>query len=289
MTDQPFKLDIPNFDQLAPKLRALIQEELPKLVANDPSRAPAPGAPAAPAAGAPEAPAAGAPEAPVAPPAPAPAGDAIGALESDAAATPVLPPSMSAPAGAFGDDFEAILQMVFRNENRGKTTFTNDSRDPGGATNYGITEGMLSDVLGRKATVEEVAAITADIARWIYHKQVWTPIRGDELPKDIAPQVFDAAVNNGVTAAGKLVQRAVAAVLGAKITVDGKIGGETIGALLKLDPAQVDELLVELWTNRVTLYTRLKTFQIFGKGWLRRVGRAALLCGRIAIKLRYGI
>lgn len=132
--------------------------------------------------------------------------------------------------------------------------YVNDRKDPGGETKYGISKRAYPEV--------NIKTLTKAQAREIYLKDYWQAIRGDELHPAVAFQVFDAAVNHGVSWASKTLQRAVRA------TVDGKIGPQTIAAAENMGPgATVDRFN----DYRERYYRALPTFGRFGKGWLARL------------------
>lgn len=78
----------------------------------------------------------------------------------------------------------------------------NHPRDPGGATNWGITLATLAAHRGRAVGVEGVRALSRDEARAIYRKKYWQPIRGDAIPAGIDLATMDPAVNSGVSRGG---------------------------------------------------------------------------------------
>src|SRR5215208_1126468 len=90
-------------------------------------------------------------------------------------------------------NFEACLQFTLQFEGG----FVNDPDDPGGATNLGVTTDTLSDVLGRKATIDDVKKLTPRTVEPIYLQRYWTPVRGDELPFGLDLAVFDFGVHSG--------------------------------------------------------------------------------------------
>lgn len=142
--------------------------------------------------------------------------------------------------------------------------FVDHPADPGGATNLGITRRTLSDWRKRPASRADVAALSRREAAEIYRHLYWDAVRGDELPAGLDAVLFDHAVNSGPRAAVKLLQR----VLG--LPCDGVFGRETLQAVRRAD-ARV--LTVALCRARRGFFARLKTFRIFGRGWLARVAR----------------
>ena len=161
-------------------------------------------------------------------------------------------------------NFQKSLARVLKHEGG----YVNHPRDPGGATNKGITQAVYNAYRKlNKKSLESVRFISDTDVRQIYKRQYWDKVSGDKLPPGLDYAVFDYAVNSGVSRAVKYLQ----AQLG--VAQDGVIGLMTLNAIGK----QTDGLtvLVEFirtyCENRVSFLRRLKTFTTFGKGWLRRV------------------
>jgi lysozyme family protein len=134
--------------------------------------------------------------------------------------------------------------------------------DPGGKTNWGITQAALSQYLGRPATASEIRALTKAEAQVIYRKLYWDRVSGDSLPAGIDLCVFDFGVNSGPSRAVKSLQAA----LGVK--ADGWVGEKTLAAIAERDPKK---LIVELCDRRMAFLQKLPTWKTFGKGWANRV------------------
>lgn len=117
--------------------------------------------------------------------------------------------------------------------------YTNLPGDPGGETNYGISDnrdgvrdGMVSGVPGATGPVP-VKALTKAQAEAIYRRDYYAPICGDQLPLPVAVAVYDYAVNSGVGTAAKALQRACS------VTADGKIGPATLAKLGTLNAKSI--------------------------------------------------
>lgn len=80
--------------------------------------------------------------------------------------------------------------------------FVNDARDPGGATNWGITRNTLREWRGVPVTVDDVRQLTEAEAREIYRARYLRPFDG--IDPQWKAQVVDIAVNSGVTTARAL-------------------------------------------------------------------------------------
>lgn len=136
--------------------------------------------------------------------------------------------------------------------------FVNHPNDPGGATNWGITE-RVARLNGYTGPMQ---LLPVDVAKAIYRKDYWTPIRAEDLPEAIRYAVFDAAVNSGNRQAIQWLQRAVGA------TADGVIGPRTLLAVKTHSPEVV---LRRMLSQRLRFMTDLKNWPSFSRGWARRI------------------
>jgi lysozyme family protein len=136
--------------------------------------------------------------------------------------------------------------------------YTNDPRDPGGETKFGVAKKSHAQL--------NIAGLTWVDAKDIYYNEYWVGASCDKMPGRVAVLHFDGAVNNGVSTAGKFLQRAI------NVQDDGKIGPVTIAALNKLDPIQVCNKICNI---RAQYYKDLvaakPSLQVYINGWLRRV------------------
>ncbi|HEY7823767.1 MAG TPA: glycosyl hydrolase 108 family protein [Acidimicrobiia bacterium] len=144
--------------------------------------------------------------------------------------------------------------------------FVNHPRDPGGATNRGVTQAVYDGYrrrMGRpKQTVRNIT--TAEVFD-IYRTQYWDKVWADQMPAGLDYAVYDFAVNSGPSRAVKFLQE----ILG--VEADGAMGNITMGAIAALPREQVDDVIVQLCTNRWNWMKRLRTWDVFGTGWTRRV------------------
>ena len=154
-------------------------------------------------------------------------------------------------------NFGRALPLVLKHEGG----YVDHPKDPGGATNLGVTIGTLSSWLGRPATKAEVRALTRETVAPIYRKNYWAAIRGDELPAGLDYCVFDFAVNSGPKRAAMALQRAVG------VADDGVIGSITLANVAN---RPVDATIERIMADRMTFLRRLSTWATFGKGWTAR-------------------
>lgn len=153
--------------------------------------------------------------------------------------------------------FERCLTHILAHEGG----YVDHPKDPGGATNMGITHRTLAAWRGHPVTKDDVRLMDRDEAAAIYRANYWRPLSADDLPAGVALQAFDFGVNAGVSRSAKLLQRI------AGVPEDGKVGPKTIAAIGKMAPSQV---ISRFTAGRMDHYRSLKTWPTFGKGWTRR-------------------
>lgn len=150
-------------------------------------------------------------------------------------------------------NFESCLRFVLQYEGG----FVDHPRDPGGATNMGVTQKTLAMWRKRPVTKGEVRALTRDEAVAIYRKLYWDAIGGDALPAGVDLIAFDIAVNMGVARARKWLA--------------GTAG---------LPPrARLDALAA----RRLSFWQRLRTWGVFGRGWSARGRACVMAANRLAM------
>jgi lysozyme family protein len=156
-------------------------------------------------------------------------------------------------------NFDKALAAVLVHEGG----YVNHPRDPGGATNRGVTQAVYDDWRVAHGLPEQgVRDITQAEVMAIYKHRYWDKVRGDDLPSGVDYCVFDFAVNSGIGRASRYLQETVG------VAADGKIGPTTLAAV-KAKPA--DELIDSICDARMSFLKRLTIFDTFGKGWSCRV------------------
>lgn len=141
-------------------------------------------------------------------------------------------------------NFAACLALTLREEGG----YSNDARDPGGATMKGVTKAVYDAYRrGKGQAPRDVRLISDAELQDIYRSGYWTPVGAEALAAGPDLSVFDFAVNSGVSRASW----ALAQVRG-------------------LAPAKAISRVADL---RLSFLHGLKTWKAFGKGWGTRVGR----------------
>lgn len=157
------------------------------------------------------------------------------------------------------DNFVSALAAVLVHEGG----YVNHPRDPGGATNKGVTQRVYDDWrVNRGLPPRSVKFLQQAELEAIYKRQYWDAVKGDDLPTGVDYCVFDLAVNSGVNRAARFLQRS------AGVLEDGKIGPVTLAAVKALSPSLLVDMICD---ERMCFLKSLGTFDTFGKGWTRRV------------------
>jgi lysozyme family protein len=154
--------------------------------------------------------------------------------------------------------YDEALKRVLAHEGG----YTNDPRDPGGPTNFGITIYDYRKYVKPRATAADVRAMKLDDAKAIYKAKYWDACRCDDLPAGVDDTVFDYGVNSGIGRSAMVLQQ----VLG--VHVDHMIGPATVAAAQAADPIH---LITAINDERLAFLKRLRTWSAFGVGWGRRV------------------
>lgn len=166
-------------------------------------------------------------------------------------------------------NFSTALQHVLDIE----MGFQNDPRDPGnrlpdgrhGCTNLGVTQYMWEAFVGHPVSTEDMKKLNRERVARFYKYKYWDTVKADELPDGIDYLVFDFAVNAGPGRAVKLLQSVVG------VPEDGAVGPKTLKAVKSITPAT----LIQVYTEaKEEFYKSLKSFNVYGKGWLARADTA---------------
>lgn len=160
--------------------------------------------------------------------------------------------------------FHDLIELVLAHEGG----YVAHPKDPGGATNMGITLATLSNWRALPQTPADVQDLTRLEAKQIYMAYYWNPIRGDDLPVGVDYMAFDFAVNGGVSRSAKFLQECVGT------EQDGAIGPLTVQACTAIAPVAIVRAFhdVKMAFYREARHPKTKTplWPTFGKGWSRR-------------------
>ena len=163
--------------------------------------------------------------------------------------------------------FEPALAKLLRWEGG----YVNDPQDPGGETNFGITQRSLDSFLKTwpdSAYPKSVKDLTRDQAASWYSWNYWAPMKLSSITsQEVASALFSFAVNQGaIHAVGRLQ-----ALLGVK--ADGHCGPVTIAAINAADPVKLtNDFCHETLKFYRGLAAARPSMGKFLAGWENRVG-----------------
>tara|TARA_R100000656_G_scaffold106449_1_gene78568 strand:- start:304 stop:780 length:477 start_codon:yes stop_codon:yes gene_type:complete len=152
----------------------------------------------------------------------------------------------------FGDAIKVILKH--------EGGYVNDSNDPGGETNMGISKRAYPEIDIKRLSEAEATAI--------YYDDYWRPARADEVPKNLRLIYFDMVVNMGKRRGTQILQESISA-KGVKTSVDGFIGPKTIANAKKsgLEPERLRSYRVKYYAD---LVNRKPSLEKYWYGWYKR-------------------
>ena len=139
--------------------------------------------------------------------------------------------------------------------------YSNNPKDPGGETKWGISK--------RSYPTLSIISLTREDAKGIYKRDFWDRLNANNLPPAIVFQLFDFAVNSGISTAVRYYQRTLG------VADDGYWGPLSQAAAEQMDP--MHQLLI-LNAERLEFMTKLTGWPEFSRGWARRIAK----------NLRYG-
>jgi lysozyme family protein len=154
-------------------------------------------------------------------------------------------------------NFRDCLELVLKHEGG----YVDHPKDPGGRTNLGVTQRVWEEWIGHPATEKDMRELTPAIVAPMYEMRYWRTSYCEKLPRGLDLLVFSMAVNAGSGRSVKLLQDAIG------VVADGVIGPNTMA---KINEANVEVLIDKFSEARTSFYKGLKTFPVFGKGWLSR-------------------
>lgn len=163
------------------------------------------------------------------------------------------------------DNFKRCFQRMLKSEGG----YSDNPKDPGGATNLGVTKKAWEDYVGHEVTKQVIKDLTPDVVRPFYKTRYWDACKCDGMPSGLDYCLFDMCVNAGPGRAVKLLQKCL------NLVQDGQIGVKTMTAVAQYTGHPL-ETLIQSYTNaRIAFYRSLPTFTYFGKGWVDRANKVA--------------
>ena len=158
--------------------------------------------------------------------------------------------------------FDEAFERLIGHEGK----FSNDEKDPGnwtgGRINAGELKGTKYGIAANTYGDLDIKNLTIEKAKSIYYRDWWLKLGADQMDSAIAFQVWDFAVNAGMSTARRALQRAV------KVVDDGSIGPYTLAAIQSYS---VTDVILRFNAQRLKYYTSLSGWATYGKGWTNRV------------------
>jgi len=160
------------------------------------------------------------------------------------------------------DRFDQLIGAVLEHEGG----LADDPDDPGGITKYGISLRSYPH-LGR----DGIRNLTVEQAKDIYYRNWWRQLRCAEIRDDrVAQKLLDTAVNLGKSAGVRILQQALGEV-GQRVTVDGRIGPQTLVATNRTNPSVLLAAIRRLQAAHYeALIRRNPRLAKFRRGWMAR-------------------
>ncbi|ESQ78493.1 glycoside hydrolase family 108 protein [Asticcacaulis sp. YBE204] len=169
----------------------------------------------------------------------------------------------------------------------------NHAADKGGETNYGISlrflklegkidlnsDGFADFDLDFDGDIDgaDIRLLTPVQAGNLFYRCFWNRAEMADLPQPIDGAVLDQAVNGGIVASVKMLQKALnRLVIGADLVVDGNLGPKTKQRVLAAKP-QMNRLIFNYRQEAEARYNELvrldSTQVVFLDGWVKRARR----------------
>lgn len=156
----------------------------------------------------------------------------------------------------------AIAFVLHEEDATGTGVITDDPRDPGGVTRWGIALARHPEL-----TREQLEAMDRDAAGLWYEAHYWQAIQGDALPIWSHTVMLDTAVLEGSGTAIRLLQTAL------RVSVDGVLGAQTLRAA---NLAHGDIVLPAFTGRRIVALSRDSAWSYAAADWSERAARAML-------------
>lgn len=161
------------------------------------------------------------------------------------------------------DKFSQALKVILSYEG----DFVNHPKDPGGATNKGITQRTFDSWRHRKGMqINSVANITESEVSAIYREDFWSPMSCDSFAYPIALILFDTAVHWGVHGALGLIAEALSKP--ATLPLKSIIASALLS--LKAPQALAEKIIAQRKAFRYNRVKKNPSQIVFLQGWLNR-------------------
>lgn len=163
--------------------------------------------------------------------------------------------------------FDTAFERIVLNEGGYQCDPSDRGNWTGGRVGVGELKGTNCGIAAMTYPDLDIKNLTDDQIRAIYYEDWYCALHLNEFRPAMQFQMLDAAVNHGFARAARFLQRAVG------VSADGIIGPKTMKATKETD---LNDLLMRFISKRIDFYTRISTFDQYGRGWMRRVSKILL-------------
>jgi len=157
-------------------------------------------------------------------------------------------------------NFKECLALVLKSEGG----YVNNPSDPGGMTNLGVTKRVWEEYTGHEVDEKTMRGLTPELVAPLYEQKYWRPCYGEVLPRGLDYLCFSFGINAGCGRSVKLLQQSLG------LVSDGVIGPKV---MQKLRESNIADVIKGFSESRREYYKSLKTFPIFGRGWISRTDK----------------
>lgn len=172
--------------------------------------------------------------------------------------------------------YDAAMVRVFADEGG----YTNDPKDPGGPTNWGITIIDARKYWKPDASADDVRTMPKQVASSIYRLHYALPLRYNDLPAGFDYSVLDAGINSGI---GRAIPWASMAL---NLSSVGQLNPIIAAASMVADKVA---LIQRFWALRLSFLHGLRTWSHFGTGWGRRCAQGEAAAVKMWLAFGAGI
>lgn len=149
--------------------------------------------------------------------------------------------------------------------------YVNDPKDPGGATNMGVTIGTWKTVgydknHDGKIDETDIKLLTPDDATMVLKKFYWDKIHGDDITSQSIAEIW----TDWVWASGSTAIKRVQKILG--ISPDGNVGQQTLSLVNTKTPKELFESIKQDRLSFIDQIIKVNpNLEKFRKGWINRI------------------
>lgn len=176
--------------------------------------------------------------------------------------------------------FDQAFEYLLKDEG---TKYTNDPKDSGGPTKFGITQTTYEQYVKRISTIDEIKNMSVETAKQIYFDLYWKAGGCDRiLHLGLAACLFNSGVLYGTGTTSILAQKALNK-CGYTLKSDGVFGDKSIAAINQVGPAKfLKEFHGELLNRIETIIAANPKNERFRNGWINRANRLLALATEVA-------